>query len=130
MNVKEDRIIIKDILFKNLELIKLAGNKEMICQELADAILLDFIEKDETEELRKEITELRSRFNACWLCGKIPTKHHLNPKNKAKEKGTIPLCRECHNYIEEVKKIIELMKKEKRLSVTRFKQLLKTMELI
>ena len=46
LNIKKDRKAIKDIIHKNLELIKIAKNKDNICQELADAILLYLIEKN------------------------------------------------------------------------------------
>jgi len=45
LNIKKDRKAIKDIIYNNLKLIEIAGNKDSICQELADAILLYFIEK-------------------------------------------------------------------------------------
>lgn len=50
INVKEDRKAIKDIIYKNLKLIEMAGNKEGICQELADGILLHFIEKGKNKK--------------------------------------------------------------------------------
>ena len=87
---------------------------------------------EQFKEFEKIISDLKKLKFRCWLCGKPKdlTKHHITPQKivgKVKT-GTIPLCKECHRYIEDVKAIIEIMKKEKRLSVTRFKQLLKTLE--
>jgi len=41
----KDRKVIKDIIYKNLKLIEMAKDKEMICQNLADSILVYFIDK-------------------------------------------------------------------------------------
>ena len=46
LNIKKDRKAIKDIILNNIKLIETAGNKDGICQELADAILLYLIEKN------------------------------------------------------------------------------------
>ena len=71
----------------------------------------------------KEIEVLN---NTCWICGKTGiTKHSLKGNHQS---PFVPLCRKCHDKIEEVKKVIKIMKKEMRLSVTRFKELLRIME--
>ena len=45
LNVKKDRVAVKNIILNNVKLIETARNKDSICQELADAILLYLIEK-------------------------------------------------------------------------------------
>jgi len=45
VNVKKDREVIKDIIYKNLKLIKMSGNKEQACQTLADAIIVYLLEE-------------------------------------------------------------------------------------
>ena len=65
----------------------------------------------------------------CWLCGKKRglTQHHITPQKKGGTgKGKIPVCENCHIIIEQFKQIIELMKKEKGISITRFKKALNT----
>jgi len=47
IEVVKDREIICDIIYKNIKLIEKAGNKKQICQELADCILVYFVEKEE-----------------------------------------------------------------------------------
>lgn len=98
-----------------------------------------------TEEQKKEIISLKAEINdiiqflencnmvmnKCWLCGKNRkiTKHHITPQKKGgKGNGTIPVCEKCHNLIEAFKHIVELMKREKGISITRFKRALNTIE--
>ena len=73
------------------------------------------------------------KFKLCWLCGKKTdiTQHHIKSiKKHGRNCYKIPLCEKHHQLIENIKDAIEIMEKEKRLSITRFKQLLKTMERI
>jgi len=49
LNIKKDREAIKNIILNNVKVIETAGNKESICQEVADAIILYFIEKNKKE---------------------------------------------------------------------------------
>ena len=79
------------------------------------------------KELEKLVRVLDNRLNSCWLCGskKDITFHHIKPRKKyPKNNCKITLCRSCHNKIELFKLIVSIMKKEKRLSITRFKQIL------
>jgi hypothetical protein len=80
-----------------------------------------------TDELKKEI-EAKVRANViremrtkhpkgfCYVCGKMSaTNHHLRDDKMGRMKrghvnGVIPLCRECHDAIEEMKKYRKLKK--------------------
>ena len=46
INVQKDREVIKDIIYKSLKLIRISKNKEAMCQNVADAIILHLIESE------------------------------------------------------------------------------------
>lgn len=95
--------------------------------------LKNYIQNLEAKNIRykKTLESFGFSFKLCWLCGVTTeiTQHHLKPiKIHGKNNYKIPLCKEDHAFIEEIKIVIEIMRKEKRLSVTRFKQLVKIMD--
>lgn len=82
---------------------------------------------DENKRLRdaKQI-DLR---NSCWICGKTKiTKHHIKPQKEWKNNPFwIPLCDDCHENIELWKRAIAIMKKEKGLSITKFREIINSL---
>ncbi len=78
-------------------------------------------------KLEIEIKELKELKEACWICGskKEVTKHSLKGEHQP---PYVPLCRKDHNKIELFKLIVKIMNKEKRLTIYRFKQLLKELD--
>lgn len=92
------------------------------------------------KELEKEVEELKGiawkQKQSCFVCGnKNITIHHIkdiNSKKKDKKslKGTIPLCRKCHDIVEDIvnkgksKKLWFQRGYEKGLQEGQFKNLL------
>lgn len=76
------------------------------------------------KELEKQILLNKENFPYCWLCGsgKELTKHSVKGKHRP---PFVQLCDSCHKNIEIYKMAIKIMKHEKKLSVTRFKQMIK-----
>ncbi len=80
------------------------------------------MDKKEEDKLRANIIrELKKSHpkGFCYICGKgkRATLHHLreiNHRNKGKVKGIIPLCRDCHNAIESMKRFVKLKQAYKR----------------
>jgi len=71
------------------------------------------ITKQEADKLRANIIrELKKNHpkGFCYICGKgtKTTQHHL------KNRKEIPLCRPCHNEVEEAKLYVKLMKNRKK----------------
>ena len=66
--------------------------------------------------------------NYCILCGRVRnlTKHHSIPQKKFKdEKSVVFLCVQHHQDIENIKKAIEIMNREKRvMGVKRFREIM------
>jgi len=67
------------------------------------------------------IIEETMRNKICYICGKATgiTKHHL------KTRDIIPLCRKCHDEVEEAKIYINSMKSRKAAYTLGFKQAMK-----
>ena len=89
--------------------------------------------KESIEYLEGLINKYESMTNYCWLCGSSEnlTKHHVQPRVLRSGKsddglGYIIVCRACHEQIEYIKYALRECGKERRLTVTRFKQLIKT----
>lgn len=79
--------------------------------------------KNEIKELTELVNRLEKLKRFCWICGKKEvTKHSIKGKHLP---PFIYLCRDCHDFIELFKLIVQIMKKEKKLSITRFKLILK-----
>ena len=76
-NVKKDRIEIKNIIFRNLKLIEMAKNKERVCQDIADAILVYLIEEE------KGCGKYYTRGAYTFTCG------------ESSKAGKIQYCKEC-----------------------------------
>jgi len=83
--------------------------------------------KKEIKELENLIERAERLYYRCWICGSDNniTKHSLTGNH---QKPFIILCRPCHDDIENYKEIIKIMRKQKRISVTNFKKLLKSFE--
>lgn len=97
-------------------------------KELEELIEKIEVKYKELTFLKKTIKQLKNR---CWICGYpalqtkegFITKHSIKGKHK---KPHIYLCRSCHDCIEIWKIAIKIMKKEKRLTINRFNQIVKT----
>ena len=70
--------------------------------------------KEKIENLFKKIAKIEQKFTLCWLCGNNElTNHHFETKRKRKRGlGTIPLCPNCHEEVENIKKAIGLCDKK------------------
>jgi len=66
---------------------------------------------------------------SCVICGSQEDIefHHTKPK---KEKGykTIPLCHKCHIDIENMKLGLNVLRKERKISIRRFRQIVESFE--
>jgi len=75
----------------------------------------------------KQLIESLDAYNRCILCGtkKNLTKHSLTGNHKF---PFVTICRKDHDLIEAIKSSLRAIRGEKnnRLSVTRFKQIIKT----
>lgn len=69
---------------------------------------------------------MTNEFNRCFICGKKPTKHSLFGKHIP---PYVPLCREHHDDIENIKLIIKVMNREKKISIKRFRQLIDSLRM-
>lgn len=93
----------------------------------------------EIEEAKKVVKELAIETNRlitlrtnCWLCGskKEITKHHLKAITKhGKNEEYIFVCSNCHRILESFKNIINTLNKNKKLSITNFKRMNKSIDL-
>ena len=65
----------------------------------------------------------------CVICGSKDRieEHHTKPR-KLGGKKTILLCHKCHLDIENVKVAISIMKKERKVSIKRFRQIIDSFE--
>ena len=96
-------------------------------EEIKEAI--KYLE-EKIKECGKQIKELKELKNFCWLCGKKQvTKHSIRGNHI---KPFIPLCRECHDFIENIKNSIEAVKgsPNSKLSVTQFRKMINTFDKI
>lgn len=68
----------------------------------------------------------------CWLCGKEETtEHHVSPEvNGSRETNvTIPLCRKCHDDIENLKTAKRVcIERNKIMSIRNFRKVLDSLE--
>jgi len=81
--------------------------------------------------VEERVNRLDKFLNNCWLCGSEEdiTEHHIKPiKLYGKNDCKIILCKNCHTILENFKKIIEVLKKEKGLSINKFKKMCKDIE--
>ena len=83
------------------------------------------------KETEVKLKELKAHQTKCCICGskKEITKHHIKPLKKyPKNKEVIYICRNCHNILESFKFIISVLKQKKKLSITNFKQMNKSIK--
>ena len=87
------------------------------------------------KNLKKQIEALESIYDICYVCGTKEnlTKHHVFKHfddqlvKDCKGKITIPLCRECHDKVEDVKKLM-LMYQKKEITYQHVKAALKNID--
>jgi hypothetical protein len=66
---------------------------------------------------------------SCIICGETANleEHHTKPRKEGGYK-TIPLCHQHHIDVENIKLAIQILKKERKISLRRFKQVVSSFE--
>ncbi len=72
----------------------------------------------------KKLSKIERDNTKCFLCGKKATLHSLSGKNTP---PYVPLCKEHHLDIENIKMAVIIMKKERKISPRRFRQIIDSM---
>jgi len=79
---------------------------------------------DETNIIKFIDKLAKEYFERCFICGKkAVTEHHTTPKKKGGS-HKVPLCEKHHINVEQLKIAIEIMNREKRVCVKRFRQII------
>ena len=72
-------------------------------------------EEFDKKEFREKLQTLINKEKFCWVCGRedMLTEHHAIPQkiNGVKMNVTVPLCRNCHEFIHQDNYFMKLLKK-------------------
>ena len=68
---------------------------------------------------------VKNKMKNCVICGSKENleEHHTKPR-KSKGYLTIPLCHSCHTDIENIKLGLMVLRKERKISIRRFRQVI------
>ncbi len=86
--------------------------------------------QNKIHNIRCSMLEVFKRFESCWVCGTRDdmTQHHLQRRrHRSNNLGSIPLCEKHHKNVEGIRDAIDICIGEKRMTVTRLKQVLRDM---